>query len=1671
MARKKKRKINSKLITILLVLSIPVIFIMAIAVDSRRPFLPRFIHEMLGRDPVMLIEEAEKELVQLEDYYKQIVDERRAIEDPKEAAEKWDQVFEEDFAPRARKVYDVILDGSRFSKGDIELQIEAKKLTARFHLILDRYYGGAVEAWNSITKLDVNNYYAWNNKADFYLDVVDVVYNSKNIEDLRDAARNLKQIKPEDSKGYTYELLASIYELKAQLSSNSLALESEAVKTLGELKEKFPGDVVVAKCAAMLYGYQASQSESYERKKSLFEKAGQELKASIEANPDSAEAVLNYCDYFLRDMMSMFTSEYTKTDNLALKKQFSEELSGFIDSAKGEYAAFLLKFPNDAELKVSMARDLLVAGSTDYQKVEDLLKEALEYEPDNLMWLSWTGKILYISAMNSAEAEDKYVEARKYLRQAYYGFNDIVMTRADGPRIKGTLYAETMPLLALADAKLADKVEDAKDELNELYLDFAEDLGKDVAVTKAIEGLLALAEDKDQEAVQKLYAAAKSDDFSQINKMFAAEVYWKLFELLKDTQYKDIAMHYGSMSFRSRGSSASDFIELLDTQLSSKGKKISEELINHIGLYIDNYSGDVETIDKIRLYYAQALLSYGDKEKAKEVLGQINDGQGIIYDLMKCQVMTDANERLLAIEELAKKYPGDPDIVNYLLNVYNGRMREDESYLAKARALLARAVTAAPDNVGFLQNQKRLSEPDPFSITPERQKELQLEVIEAVNDPYQQAMMYGSYYAAVTSMSSRSGDDESARAESEKAVNYFEKAAQLKPDSTEPLSSIFMIYVMLEDFEKAQNIVNRISEIDSQAGKFAGIDLMVAKNENEKAMSLLTSLLEESPLSSQGHLLLSKVYSNMGRNSEAKAELMISLEQNSFDSNVIEEYLKKLHESNLAVGLDKIGINKIQDTIILTERLISLEPKNVQAAISFIQYAPLLASYLDQQVSSSNMEGDSRQAVLDNISNIEVKVLYFVNLLVSNAHHDENIYLISIQALQRMRDLGVLKEKVGKYNDIMAQIYEAALAEFPDSAVVMSYYELFLRGSTGKSGMGLEKLQNLVSNSTGQEKISAVIALANFYYQDGSRDKAVELLTREIAASEDLDFKQMMRRLLASKYVEAGDFASAIEIYEQQRKEKDSDDLMTLHIETMMDGGYSDDAEALLDKMEQKYPDDHKVYLLRAKNSLRETDYGKALEYIDKALQISPDNSAGLRLKAQALFFMDKYDEAKESIEALRKVSGNNPNVGRALLSQIYWRNNQFDAAILELRKGLEVEPGNVQLNAFLVDYLKARKRWNELTSYYESRIKSSPDNLVLYAQYASIMDSWALDLSSQGDLAAAGQKVEAALEKVNDALQMAAEKKLPSLPLFASRISLLLRLGRQETVIEDLKANPEAVKNSPSLSLKLVEALSKNGQKEAAFDSLTQLIDSIPADYLTEDFLESVIRVMSPDDLISWVDSTIENHQKKGFLYLVKALAYRFNGQMDQFFSIAEKALAASADNVDWQILAKSKMAITYIQTGEYEKAVVIYRDIVDVVENEKDGRVSYLLLNNFAYALLSAGGSDKEALDIATRAYSLARLEPMVLDTYGMALRQNKQYDQAYKIAKKAIQETQRKNQVVPVEFEYHMAQIMNDLGLKEEALESLEKVLERARASRSSSDQALVEDIEALLSKLKQ
>ncbi len=170
-------------------------------------------------------------------------------------------------------------------------------------------------------------------------------------------------------------------------------------------------------------------------------------------------------------------------------------------------------------------------------------------------------------------------------------------------------------------------------------------------------------------------------------------------------------------------------------------------------------------------------------------------------------------EKALAIiTEGRKNYPGDADIKNQELDLFF----RNKSLFDRALGRFEEEVKADPNNhVTWIQYGNLLEQKDRSKAEGAYKKAVELKP-----DDFVANFSIGAFYVNNASEIQRKANEiedykkaEEMRAglkpELQKAMNYLEKALQLKPDNLDTLNGLIQVYTYLEMNEKAQEAINK----------------------------------------------------------------------------------------------------------------------------------------------------------------------------------------------------------------------------------------------------------------------------------------------------------------------------------------------------------------------------------------------------------------------------------------------------------------------------------------------------------------------------------------------------------------------------------------------------------------------------------------------------------------------------------------------------------------------------------------------------------------------------------------------------------------------------------------------------------------------------------------------
>ena len=155
-----------------------------------------------------------------------------------------------------------------------------------------------------------------------------------------------------------------------------------------------------------------------------------------------------------------------------------------------------------------------------------------------------------------------------------------------------------------------------------------------------------------------------------------------------------------------------------------------------------------------------------------------------------------------------------------------------------------------------------------------------------------------------------------------------------------------------------------------------------------------------------------------------------------------------------------------------------------------------------------------------------------------------------------------------------------------------------------------------------------------------------------------------------------------------------------------IDYQYNEMAEQLIRTMEEKYPQNNKLWKLKSENLIENEEYDKAIEILQKHIDDHPYNFVAWERLAEAHAYKDEHQEALDCIEYCLAI---NPNYKLALLqkSQSLTRLNHMDKAHQIYIELLKKEPKNGRLlymdaitQANMENFEKARIQINNALKY-----------------------------------------------------------------------------------------------------------------------------------------------------------------------------------------------------------------------------------------------------------------------------------------------------------------------------------------------------------------------------------
>jgi tetratricopeptide (TPR) repeat protein len=508
--------------------------------------------------------------------------------------------------------------------------------------------------------------------------------------------------------------------------------------------------------------------------------------------------------------------------------------------------------------------------------------------------------------------------------------------------------------------------------------------------------------------------------------------------------------------------------------------------------------------------------------------------------------------------------------------------------------------------------------------------------------------------------------------------------------------------------------------------------------------------------------------------------------------------------------------------------------------------------------------------------------------------------------------------------------------------------------------------------------------------------------------------------------------------------------------------GNDAEAEALLKRAAESRPDDPQVHLVLAAYLVRQDQFDAALESIERALELAPDDKRARLQKAEVLmelgFRHDREggtEEARTILDEILEAEPSNPYalvadgkfklgsgdvqgavlaLRSALESRGDWAQahyllglalatqQDFGAARNEFAKSLELDASQVRAKAALAEVHFRLGEWSYCVDLAREYLKANPgDNAIRLMLAQSLVR---LDRMSQAETELAGIPDELRSGEVSFALGRIQESKqdldgarahmldaYEALPGNWEVLQALLVIERMQGRLADSKA-------------RIAAALEANPD-DAKLHQLTALIafNEQRVEDAEAGFLKAI--ELAPDDLQA---------------YQRLARFYARTGRLEETAKTYEKALVQNPKSAT----VHHFLGVLYELSGDTDRAIERYESAIEHGPNMAEAK------NNLAYLYAEENKNLDRALDLAQDAKALMPDNPSVSDTLGWVLFKRGVPAAAISYLKEAEDRTDQEDASIGV-IRYHLALAHEASGEQAEALKAVNRsleVLDRAR-----------------------
>ena len=1473
--------------------------------------------------------------------------------------------------------------------------------------------------WNKIISIDQKNLQARKDLLDYYQQAAEAGSSqlwktiSENTAEILDILKE-QNIEPEASLLSTHaKALLSIAQRGE--TSNRQELLDECIAVLDPLIEQFPGDdsLYLLRAEATLLQGELNESAGI---RNAAETAQEEAIDWLETGTEKADNKEKAIATLLTFQMQISPADPNHTD------QIRAEIEAEAQNIEANEDFYVLISRAYSERQGNMA------PQAEINRAIEAIGQARKLDPENIEYIIRATTLLYRkgSAFNDPDSITDAIEmAEEALtlpgtqdtpgplqnRNLFYRFkineflSNIYLEKAFAANRDNDETAA-----AEWTAKARPRVKEVSDYIRT----------PDNPVVQKFQGMLALAEGQTDKAIRLMYKAyeqSKALDKEGQPSNIDPVLCMTLASVMQNKNEPGMQSEFLSKAISNRNGMVLqkpqlwlDYAELIAQRRGQNAWAVVLSIVT-------NYQNRYGTSRRSNSLKTQALIATDQPEQAQAMIAAMDPSEPETLNLEIALLTSQIAQAHLAIQQLEEGQQPSDEQTKELADLRASRyqrllqlldlddkqldpqiltavcydyIRDDQP--RQAAALLEKYLHANPDNITLKVLELQLQEDDPKNITAERRRELQIQVFETIDNPKERNLTLAQYYRT-------QGDFET-------ALQHLDQIPKSNADDLDVLLERYEIAIQQKNIEAATNLLPPLRALNADGcdGNMFAAQIDSMNEDYSSALRKLDECLNIQPLSSRLYFLKGQILSQQADYEPAIENLQQALRMSPTNPVYARNLVSVLYSRNNTLG-SKVTPQQQGESLQAIQVAMFLDPTNWQ------------------------LQSVYAETIADNDPD---RALMIRQQLLKNQPNAANALMLGNMAMRIARSEWDTAKKTGLV-ELAGEAYQQAITIDPKNETAQQ---------------ALADYQRMMGNEDPTKIFEGNKDLIWKYYLRNSQfDQALEILTGLFEKNPDDTVVLRGLVLCAEGMGNRDQVKEYLGLLSELDKSKDAE-LWVL--QKYLDNAFMAEAQTKLAGFKERYPDEKLTLIIDAWIQMGEGQLQEALSLANRYLATDTENAGAWRLRGRLYRLMNQPQKAVSDLQRSKSIQPD-PMI-RLELATVYNETANLEAAIGELKQGLDDPQSPMQLRLTLESIYQRNNKTRELEDFYRSTLEKYPQSFFWYYRAGNYY-------LQDGQLAKAQQFLKTAWE-------LSIQQNNLDLGIFVTYLDSLYQDRQYDPA---LSFAAEWI-DSPLASVAYAfmgQIQFKQTQEAKATESFNKALEKAGAnDRLQGIVMEKMLDTVGEKALNTWQQAQLAQDPKS---LPARLLAYRlalkntrYNEAIEQIDQCIE---IVGPDHPGWLSLAMKKanaMILAYTKTADQnylDQSITLFENVLAKQPNNPT------LLNNLAYLLADNDKQLETALEYARKAHQGNPGNTVFLDTYAYVQCKLKQYENAERNLLRAIQILDISREPIPWDMYKHLGMARQGLGNNRQAVEDYQKALDTSDEIPDTEKQQLQQTIEEL------